>query len=75
VALRITASDTLAIEIEDNGAGVPADAAARIFRPFHTTKADGTGVGLSLARQIALAHGGTLTLASDTPTRFRLTIP
>ncbi|WP_294211164.1 PAS domain-containing sensor histidine kinase [uncultured Sphingomonas sp.] len=75
VALRITASDTLAIEIEDNGAGVPADAVARIFRPFHTTKADGTGVGLSLARQIALAHGGTLTLASDAPTRFRLTIP
>ena len=75
VALRITASDTLAIEIEDNGPGVPADAVARIFRPFHTTKADGTGVGLSLARQIALAHGGTLTLASDAPTRFRLTIP
>lgn len=75
VALRITASDALAIEIEDNGAGVPADAVARIFRPFHTTKADGTGVGLSLARQIALAHGGTLTLASDAPTRFRLTIP
>ncbi|WP_426256615.1 sensor histidine kinase [Sphingomonas sp. DC2300-3] len=75
VALRITADDTLAIEIEDNGAGVPADAVARIFRPFHTTKADGTGVGLSLARQIALAHGGTLTLASDAPTRFRLTIP
>ena len=75
VALRITAGDTLAIEIEDNGAGVPADAVARIFRPFHTTKADGTGVGLSLARQIALAHGGTLTLAPDAPTRFRLTIP
>ena len=75
VALRITADDTLAIEIEDNGAGVPADAVARIFRPFHTTKADGTGVGLSLARQIALAHGGTLTLAPDAPTRFRLTIP
>ena len=75
VALRITASDALGIEIEDNGAGVPADAVARIFRPFHTTKADGTGVGLSLARQIALAHGGTLTLAPDAPTRFRLTIP
>ncbi|MCI1143945.1 sensor histidine kinase [Sphingomonas sp. WKB10] len=75
VALRVTAGDALAIEIEDNGAGVPADAVARIFRPFHTTKADGTGVGLSLARQIALAHGGTLTLASDAPTRFRLTIP
>ena len=75
VALRITASDALAIEIEDNGAGVPADAVARIFRPFHTTTADGTGVGLSLARQIALAHGGTLTLTPDAPTRFRLTIP
>lgn len=65
----------LAIDIEDDGPGVPADAAARIFRPFHTTKPEGTGIGLSLARQIALAHGGTLALQSRAPTLFRLSLP
>jgi len=48
------------VEVEDNGPGVPADKAAEIFLPFFTTKAQGTGVGLSLARQIVLAHGGSL---------------
>jgi signal transduction histidine kinase len=49
--------------IADNGPGVPAEERDRIFQPFFTTKADGTGVGLSFARQVALSHGGTLTLA------------
>lgn len=76
VALRMRASaDGLAIDIADDGPGVPPDAATRIFRPFHTTKPDGTGIGLSLARQIALAHGGTLTLRSARPALFRLTLP
>lgn len=76
VALRMHVIDAgLAIDIEDDGAGVPPDAAARIFRPDHTTKPDGTGIGLSLARQIALAHGGTLTLRSGSRTTVRLAIP
>ncbi len=73
VALRMRATDTgLAIEVEDNGPGIAPDSAARIFRPFHTTKPEGTGIGLSLARQIALAHGGTLTLEPGNGARFRL---
>jgi signal transduction histidine kinase len=52
--------------IADNGPGVPQAERDRIFQPFFTTKADGTGVGLSFARQVALSHGGTLTLAPDT---------
>lgn len=63
-----------AIDVSDNGAGVPEALRQDIFLPFFTTKADGTGVGLSLARQIALAHGGALTcepIASG-GTRFRL---
>ena len=76
VALAIRSTDSgLAIEVSDNGAGVPLDAAARIFRPFHTTKPDGSGIGLSLARQIAHAHGGLLTIESVSPVRFRLTLP
>ena len=76
VTLRMRADATgLSIEVEDNGAGVSAEAATRIFRPFHTTKPDGTGIGLSLARQIALGHGGTLTLTPGATTLFRLVLP
>lgn len=76
VALRMHVTHAgLAIDVEDDGPGVPPDVAPRMFHPFHTTKADGTGVGLSLARQIALAHGGTLTLRSQVPTLFRIILP
>ena len=64
----------VAIDVIDNGVGVPEAQRQDIFLPFFTTKADGTGVGLSLARQIALAHGGALTCEPKVPagTRFRL---
>ena len=76
VALRMQVTGAgLAIEVEDHGPGVPPEAAARIFRPFHTGKPEGTGIGLSLARQIALAHGGNLTLETGRPTLFRMTLP
>jgi len=55
------------LAIADSGPGVSAQDRDRVFQPFFTTKADGTGVGLSFARQVALSHGGTLTLAPDTP--------
>ncbi len=46
------------IDVEDRGPGVPAAAAEQLFVPFFTTKAHGTGVGLSVVRQICLAHRG-----------------
>ncbi len=63
-----------AIDVIDNGPGVPEAVAQDIFLPFFSTKAEGTGVGLSLARQIALAHDGALTCDAVRPsgTRFRL---
>ncbi len=63
-----------AIEIIDNGPGIDEALRQDIFLPFFSTKKDGTGVGLSLARQIALAHGGALTCEPALPrgTRFRL---
>jgi len=53
--------------IADNGPGVLAEDRDRIFQPFFTTKTEGTGVGLSFARQVALSHGGALILAPGTP--------
>lgn len=53
------------IEIGDNGPGVPATLRQEVFLPFFTTKPKGTGVGLSLARQIVLAHAGSITLAES----------
>jgi two-component system, NtrC family, nitrogen regulation sensor histidine kinase NtrY len=66
----------VAIDVIDNGPGVPDDLRQDIFLPFFTTKTDGTGVGLSLARQIALAHGGALTCEAleGGGTRFRLVL-
>jgi signal transduction histidine kinase len=50
------------IDVADNGPGVPESVAQDVFLPFFTTKANGTGVGLSLARQVVLAHGGSIAL-------------
>jgi nitrogen fixation/metabolism regulation signal transduction histidine kinase len=48
------------IEVADNGPGVPEALRQDVFLPFFTTKAKGTGVGLSLARQVVLAHRGSI---------------
>ena len=52
------------IKVIDNGRGIPEDVAERIFIPFFTTKAGGSGIGLSLSRQIMRLHKGTLSLRS-----------
>ena len=65
----------LVIDVMDNGTGIAPASAARVFRPFHTTKPNGTGIGLSLARQIALAHGGDLNLEDGPDTIFRMILP
>jgi two-component system sensor histidine kinase PilS (NtrC family) len=52
---------TIALEIVDNGPGVPEDARTDIFRPYFTLSAHGTGLGLAVVRQICLAHGWDVT--------------
>jgi two-component system sensor kinase FixL len=64
----------LAVEDEGNGLG---QAAGRVFEPFYTTKPAGMGMGLSIARSIILAHGGTIS-ATNNPVRgatFSFTLP
>ncbi|NNM75515.1 HAMP domain-containing histidine kinase [Sphingomonas sp. ID1715] len=64
------------ILVEDNGPGVPEAKRAEVFLPFFTTKAKGTGVGLSLARQIVLAHDGSIDVEDSElgGARFRIII-
>jgi len=65
------------IDVVDNGPGLTPEAREHMFVPFFTTKAGGSGVGLSLARRIALCHGGQVTVRSDPPrgSVFRLSLP
>ena len=61
------------IDIEDNGPGVPEDLLEELFIPFFTTKRDGSGIGLSLSRQIMTAHGGDIIIERrSVGTRARL---
>jgi signal transduction histidine kinase len=64
------------LTISDNGNGIPAEQLPRIFIPFFTTKAEGTGLGLALVHRIITEHGGTITVASSpSGTAFTLTFP
>lgn len=67
----------IGITIADNGCGVTPESIDQIFVPFFSTKAGGSGIGLSLARQIALAHGGGIDVAHRRPrgTAFTLILP
>jgi signal transduction histidine kinase len=59
------ADGRLRIFVDDEGPGLPNT--SNLFVPFFTTKPEGSGIGLVLSRQIAEAHGGTLTLENRTP--------
>jgi nitrogen fixation/metabolism regulation signal transduction histidine kinase len=50
------------ISVEDNGSGIDPDLLGQVFVPFYTTKREGSGIGLSLCRQIMTAHGGEIAL-------------
>ncbi len=65
------------VEVVDSGPGVPADSAAQVFSPFYTTKPQGTGLGLAVARRVAEEHGGRLTLEPEEQAGacFRLEFP
>nr|NQU92108.1 GHKL domain-containing protein [Bacteroidota bacterium] len=57
--------ENVVIEISDNGQGIPEDQLDDIFIPFFSTKEQGSGIGLSLSKQIMIQHGGTINIKSD----------
>lgn len=63
-SIQLEASDQT-ITVSDNGQGIPPAILEEIFKPFYTTKTKGTGIGLSLCRQIILQHDGVLTVESQ----------
>jgi len=65
------------VEIADTGAGIPAEYLHRVFEPFFTTKEGGTGLGLSVSRQIVAAHGGEIGVESQKGrgTSFTIRLP
>ena len=72
------ADDSVEIEVSDNGAPIPPDVTEHIFTPFFTTKSGGSGIGLSVARQIMRLSGGAISLkrpSSDGLTTFLLRFP
>ena len=72
-----TPQRTLRIDVADNGPGVDPSAGARIFRPFFTTKARGTGLGLALVQKIIVTHNGRIAVSKDATggARFSITLP
>jgi two-component system NtrC family sensor kinase len=71
------ADGRLAVEIRDEGSGIPAAAQQRLFTPYFTTKPTGTGLGLFVCRNILAESGGTIELveSSASGTTFRVTFP
>jgi signal transduction histidine kinase len=63
--------------VSDTGRGIPAEHLPNIFRPFYTTKGNGTGLGLSLARRIVEEHHGQIEVASSSEkgTNFSVKLP
>jgi two-component system sensor histidine kinase FlrB len=69
VQIRVQRLDRqwLQISISDNGPGIPAQERARIFEPFHTTRNEGTGLGLAVVRAVVEAHGGRVDVDGARP--------
>jgi two-component system C4-dicarboxylate transport sensor histidine kinase DctB len=68
--------EKVVLDVSDDGPGVAAELAPRVFEPLVSAREGGTGLGLALARRIAAAHGGSIALVpSETGATFRVELP
>ena len=74
VRARIDEGENIRIDVTDNGKAIPVAVTENIFTPFFTTKADGSGIGLSVSRRIMQLHNGSLRLTSNTDRRVTFTL-
>ncbi|MBX9624738.1 MAG: two-component sensor histidine kinase [Gemmataceae bacterium] len=72
-----TRTHTVCLDVIDTGCGMSPDVLAKAFRPFHTTKKGGHGLGLATARKVVEAHGGTMEVQSEPGrgTKFTIRLP
>jgi PAS domain S-box-containing protein len=77
IRTRLDPGGQLIISIRDTGVGLPAENAERIFEPFHTTKPQGTGMGLAITRSIVESYGGRVwaTVNQGVGATFHFTLP
>lgn len=79
-AVRVSGAvddEVVRVMVDDNGPGVPAAQAAKIFQPFVTTKAQGTGLGLAIVQKVVVSHNGRVTHANrpEGGAQFRIQLP
>ena len=74
ISARMDKDDEMVVRVANDGAPIPASAQEQIFIPFYTTKKEGSGIGLSISRQIMRNHNGTIELvrSDDSQTVFEL---
>lgn len=74
ISSYITENEEIDISVSNNGGKIPLNIYDNIFIPFFTTKATGSGIGLSVCQQIINMHGGTIVLTSNTDTKVTFSI-
>jgi signal transduction histidine kinase len=77
ISSRVNSEGQLIVSISDTGVGLPAESEELIFNPFHTTKPQGTGMGLTITRSIVEAYGGRVwaTANRSAGATFHFTLP
>ena len=77
VAIHRGRGGVATVIVRDNGCGIPEDKQAKIFNPFYTSKQNGTGLGLGVAKKVIDAHRGTIEVSSElgVGTEFLVSIP
>lgn len=77
ISICVYRTEHLLIEITNNGPGIPKELQEKIFIPFFTSKSEGSGIGLSLCKQIIRQHSGHLSIDTSQPrkTIFRIELP